>query len=291
MASTVSKLYDYLSADIPPELRRWHVGEEEINGALTLLSRDHASQDPVGRAEAGDSLRCRDARGRTVLLYPGRKLPGAEEAERAALGRGTGETFSCRLGTSEVTLTVEEILRLTPHPVDGALVKLAGIEGVETVEDYRAWYVRETEPKKREDAIFQIALRLFDEVKEHSEFVIDEEEKRAWCELEGREIYEGLIRAGIDPHIPDEGFVLLTDEEALEKVTAEDALPLYMTLVLSRYMSQEDGYVYTREEFEEKMVKPGMTYSEFQWLEMERKYYFSYAVELLEKAAEKFLED
>lgn len=129
LASTVTKLYNYMAADIPEELKRWHVTEEEIRTALEVLSQEHADLARVDRVENGDAVHCAcvsgPQAGRTVLLYPGRKLPRAEEAEATALGQRPGDRFSCRLVGSQVTLEVKEALRLTPHPVDDGLACLA----------------------------------------------------------------------------------------------------------------------------------------------------------------------
>ena len=239
MKSTVSRLYAYLSADVPVELTRWRVTEEETGEALVLLGQDHAAQEPVDRAAPGDSLLCRDGQGRTVLLYPGHGLPGAEEAERAALGRGPGESLSCRLGGTDVTLRVEEVLRLTPHPLDDVLVKLAGIEGVETAADYRAWFRRETEPKKREEALKKITRYLWDMLGEESQLEISREEQDCWCCARAKEIYDSMLKNGYDPHIPDEGTVLLSDSEALAKLTREQE-PEYRKFVVARHVSQQD---------------------------------------------------
>ena len=305
MESIVAKLYDYLSSDIPEELRRWHVTEEEVDEALTLLGREHAAQNPVEQAEVGDSLRCRDSEGRTVLLYPGRKLPGAEEAEQSAVGRRVGETFSCRLGETEAALTVEEILRLEPHPVDGALVRLAGIAGVDTPEEYRVWYVQENGPEKRLKAAQNIARQFWEAIQEHSELSIDQAERDRWCGVRGKMMYDMDVENGRDPHIPDEGTELLSDEEALAQYVDYQE-QFYRDYVLFRHISYQDGYVYTREMCEKEMaeykashreqleamgydVNRALTDDEF--LMRSEHAYMEYAFGLLTRAAEKFLED
>lgn len=305
MESTVTRLYDCLSEDIPEELCRWRVTEEEIDGSLALLGRDHAALGPAARAREGDTLRCRDGAGRTVLLYPGRKLPGAEEAERAALGRGAGETFSCRLGARDVSLAVEEVLRLEPHPADGALVKLAGIPGVETLADYRTWYIRENGPRKRLEAAQAIARRLWEAIRERSELSIDRAERDRWCGVRGRLMYDQDVENGCDPHIPDEGTELLSDEEALARyVDCQERF--YRDYVLFRHIARLDGYEYTREMFDREMAEYiaahrerleaagqdlNRTFTDDDFLMHAEGAYMNYAFGLLTRAAEKYLED
>lgn len=248
MGSSIVKLYTCVEADVPPELRRWHVTEEEIDESLALLARDHAAQKPVERAEIGDSLRCVDGAGKTVLLYPGRGLPGAEEAEKSAVGQAVGQRFSCRVGGTDLTLEVREILRLMDHPVDDALVRLENIPGVSDLKAYRAWYIRENAPKKREKAAQLIAWALFEKIRENSELAIDEAEKEQWCARRGKYIYDMSVEAGHDPHIPDEGVELLSDEEALARYVRSQE-PMYRDFVFFRYLSQRDGFEYTRDRF------------------------------------------
>ena len=305
MESIVARLYDYLSTDIPEELRRWHVTGEEVDEALALLSREHAAQNPVEQAAVGDSLRCRDSAGRTVLLYPGRKLPGAEEAEQSAIGRRTGETFSCRLGAREASLTVAEILRLEPHPADDALVRLAGIEGVDTLEEYRAWYVKENDPKKRLEAAQAIARMFWEKIQEHSELAVDQAERDQWCGVRGKMMYDMDVENGRDPHIPDEGTELLSDEEALAQYV-DYQKRFYRDYVLSRHISQQDGYVYTREMFEKEMAEYMASHKEqleAMGYDMNRIFtdddflmksegaYIGHAFGVLTRAAEVYLED
>jgi len=297
-------MFDYKEATIPEELIRWHVTEEEIDEALVLLGRDHATQNPVEQAAEGDSLRCRDSQGRTVLLYPGRKLPGALETEQAALGHRAGESFSCRLGETEVTLRIEEILRLEPYPLGDDLVKLAGIEGVETAADYRSWFLRETEPKKREDALKKITRYLWEALSERSQIEIDQTEQDYWCGIRAKGAYDSMVKNGCDPHIPEEGTEFLSDEEALAKLVREQQ-PEYRKFVAARHVSQQDGFVYTKElftkdvdrfiaDFRERLLKDGYdmenAYSDEEFLSWEADAYVRHAFELLDKAAEQYLE-
>ena len=308
MASTVSQLYDYKQADIPEELTRWHVTEEEVQAALTVLSQEHAALARADRAEDGDAVQCvcltAPQEGRTVLVYPGRKLPGAEEAERAVLGRRAGDRFSCGLVSSTVTLEVREVLRLTPHPVDDELARLAGIDGVSTLAEYRARFIRETEPQKREAAAKKVTNYLWDMLGQCSQVSLDQEEQGRWCLARGKSFYNSRIKHGPDPHIPEEGTVLLSDEEALAKLVREQE-PEYRKFVIIRHTVQQNGFTYTEElfrkdvgdfltNFRERLEKDGYdfanAYSESEFLLWEAEAYERRLFELLRQAAESYLE-
>jgi len=305
MASTVTKIYDYTSMAIPPELRSWRVTEAEVEESLALLAKDHAALQNVEQAQDGDSLRCVLPDGRTVLLYPGRGLPGAEDAEKAAIGKRAGEAFPTRVGQTDVTLEVKEILRLVDHPVDDALVHLENIPGVDSLAAYRDWYIRENNPKKREKAAATLAREFFEKMREESEFSIDEDEKAEWCRKRGKYIYDMMVENGHDPHIPDEGTELLSDEEALAQFVKGQE-PMYRDFVLFRHLSQQDGYVYThdmfvadmkkrfednRERWEAMGAQLEESLSDISFLMGTETAYMEHVFGMLKAAAEKYLED
>ena len=80
MKSKIIDFFDYNTLEIPTELKKWHIPEEEIQNELEALAADNASQAEVTAAIAvGDSVRCvctacgeKAWIGRTVLIYPGR---------------------------------------------------------------------------------------------------------------------------------------------------------------------------------------------------------------------------
>lgn len=243
LASTVSQLYDYKQANIPEELTRWHVTEEEVQAALTVLSQEHAALAQADRAEDGDAVQCvcltAPQEGRTVLVYPGRKLPGAEEAEEAVLGRRAGDRFSCELVSSPVTLEVREVLRLTPHPVDDELIRLAGIDGVSTLAEYRARFTEETGAEKRNEAAWKIVMELAEAVTARSQLDIDQEEMRKWTEAR---VQQTCARAAASGEPLEDGEALEEERRIQEKA--------YRDALVFRCMSQQDGFFYDWKAFE-----------------------------------------
>lgn len=127
-----------------------------------------------------------------------------------------------------------------------ALVQAEKIEGVETLEQFKAWYVQTNEPKKRLEAAQNIARMMWAEIREHTELVIDEEEKDAWCKLRGKAMYEMMERNGYDPHLPEDGLELLSDEEAMAQVVAHQ-FDMFDEFVLTRAVCEHYGFVYTED--------------------------------------------
>ena len=154
MRSKLTQCYDYRQLAVPEELKKWRFPESQIDEELEALARDHSSEQQMeGPVKDGHSVQCtclKDEKGnwegRTVLLYPGRSLPGAQEAEQAVLGKRQGETFSCQLKARTLVLKVEKVVEKRTLTVGDTLVGLLGLPGVETVEDYRRWYHENARP-------------------------------------------------------------------------------------------------------------------------------------------------
>ena len=273
MKSRVVSYYDYKKLEIPEELTRWHIPDEEIWKELEFQAGDHAVEKRAEDAvKIGDSVRCvcvkaskEKWKDRVILLYPGRNLPGAEDAEEAVLGKASGESVCCSFGEVQMELLVQEILRMEKLPVGDELVKSLELFGVSTVEEYFCWYREKNNDERKTKAGYGIISYWLRESAARSEFAIDEEEKKAWCLKRAKLQFEALLAAGIDRRIPSEGFEILTDEQAIDKIAKEQE-EYFVPFLIFEYMCRLDGYVVTENEFEEDVAKiaaeRGMSFEE-----------------------------
>lgn len=154
MKGVVTSLYPLEKVDLPEEFLDVAVSPEQVEEALNRLSLRYAEEGEADTVQAGDTVYCHAdvdsyPDGRTILLYPAVQMPGAEEAAQALIGRRVAESFSTTLGEKEVTLTIEKIVRPVPVEVNDALIASMGMEGVSTVEEYRAYMAE----KMRQDAM------------------------------------------------------------------------------------------------------------------------------------------
>ncbi len=261
MKSRMIECYDYRELDVPRELGRWHIPDSEIEEELKALAKDYSKAEEVeGVIGDGDCVRCicvkaskENWEGRGVLLYPGRRLPGAEEAEETVSGKRAGEEFECRIKEVQLTLKVDKVVRIHVMTVCDELAGKLGIAGVGTVEDYYAWYHDEHDKERKEKACMAIARYWLEEMMEHSEFDIDKEEKKKWCNDRARLIYDAMLAAGYDLRKTQEGETI-TEEEALER-EAKAQERYFVPYVMYCYFSEKDGFVLTKEDFEAKVRK------------------------------------
>ena len=302
MKSTITRLYDYQQSVIPAEMRLWRVKDEEVRPQLETLSRNHAYEAEAEEVRSGDSVACRGEspaerwNRETLLFYPGRGLCGAA-LENALVGAKAGESRTAQTAEGAVTLTVKRIVRRSSMPVGDALVRLEGIEGVETVADYDRWYREEKGSFYRQQAKYRCANFLLEEIQEKSELFIDQEEKDAWMWERVNSLYDAMLAAGMDPRLPREGFDFLTEEQAKEKMYREQewAFPAYVVQAyMAEKLSGRSMDIIAREGLEKLAAEHGMSVEQVRAGSCDAmvcgKFAMEKALEELGKYTEQFLE-
>lgn len=255
MKSKMVNCYDYRQVKVEEGSGRWRIPDGEIETELTALAKDYSGEEEVsGAVEAGDSVRliCTGASrdnwmGRSVLLYPGRGIPGAEEAEQKVLGKSAGDEFECRLKDMNVTFKVERAVRMHIMTISDELAAALKLPEVETVEDYYKWYRKQHEAERKERACIVISRTWLEAIASESEFQIDEEEKKSWCAKRARVMYQGMLAAGYDMRKQRDGTVI-TEEEALAN-EAKEQEKYFVPYLIYCYFCEKDGFVMTEEAF------------------------------------------
>ncbi|MCI9452376.1 MAG: hypothetical protein HFG83_00820 [Dorea sp.] len=261
MKSRMVNCFDYKKLDVPKDLGLWHIPDSEIEEELRALAKDHSGEEETKEEiRDGDCVYCACVEsskegwaGRSVLLYPGRKLPGAESAEQAVLGKKQGEEFSCLLKDMELCLKIKKVVRIRVMEVGDELAQKLGIPDVRTVEDYYRWYHGQHDRERRERACMGIARFWLDEMSERSEFEIDQAEKQKWCDGRARIMYDGLLAAGYDLKKTQEGEVI-SEAEALRR-EAEEQEKYFIPYLMYCYFSENDGFVITEDDFAAEVEK------------------------------------
>lgn len=207
MKGTVITLCPPEKIQIPEEFLTISVDEERVEEELRRLSLRYAKETEEEVAQKGDTVFCRaDAQsypdGRTILLYTGAEMPGAEEASRAVLGKKAGDEVFTKLGEKDVVLTVEKVIRLLPVEVNNALIASMGLESIQTVAEYRSF----TAEKIRQDAKMEkhkMAMAYVEQqMEDNSTFAYEEEALDKELE-ENRDAIQADCRAYHMP-VPDD---------------------------------------------------------------------------------------
>ena len=213
MNGYVSKLCDINSIAIPEELLHVEADEQAVETQVRALSLRCAEETEAERVETGDIVHCKaDAAsypdGRTILLFTGTAVPGAEEAAKAALGKNVGDAFTAALAGKTVELTVEKIVRRVPVEVTDAVIAALGIDGVTTVAGYRDHVRAKAVADQQMENTKMITANFLRELVANSSFVYDETALEQYlqehmaqfvaeCAEMGEEVPEEEIRSSV----------------------------------------------------------------------------------------------
>lgn len=187
MNGVVSNLYDIDSIVIPEELTKTDIDEQKVDEEVQALAKRYAREEQADAAAAGDLVCCQaDSEsypdGRTILIYAGMKLPGAEKAEEAVIGKKAGDAVSTILAEKNVTLTIRKIVRRTPVAVNDALIAGMGIENVKTIEDYKAFIRDKMAADQAMEQEKEVIRYVMDEMIANSTYIYDEKEMEAYVQ-------------------------------------------------------------------------------------------------------------
>lgn len=187
MNGVVSNLYDIDSIVIPEELLKADIDEQKVDAEVQLLSKRYAKEEQVDKAAAGDRVYCRADNksypdGRAILLFTGMDVPGAEKAEKAVIGKKSGDTVSTVLADKNVTLTIWKIVRRTPVEVNDALIAGMGIENVKTIEDYKAYIRARMAADQAMENEKEVIRYVMDKMIANSTYIYDEKEMEAYVQ-------------------------------------------------------------------------------------------------------------
>ena len=296
MKSRVVKLYDFKNIAIPAEMRDWQLDEADIDVRMNGLAMEFAQEIFAETVAEGDCVFCQAAENcpltdRTVLLFPGRAIPGAKEAEKAVIGKKAGEQVNTKIGGTEAELVIKEILRRAPADINDALIQKLDIDGVKTVSEYRDYYRKTREESNLSMVSNEVVEDILQELVQRSEIDIDDEEMKDWTETRAVQAFEYMLENGEDPRLPEEGFEILTDEQAIANI-AKSMEQQFRELIICRALCEENGMFFTVEDALKEMTQ-GLDAEEIGNIDenelLLNQYYFS-AWGILENRAKSLLE-
>lgn len=199
--SSVTELYDYEKLGVPENIIPGEPTPAEIEKMVEALRNKYAGFEPADTVKKGDSVKCRViSEGaysrRSILLYPGMSLPGAESAEKEVKGKRVGDSFSAELCGNSITLEVTAITRPNDEVDDDEIVLRENIPGVETMQQYKLRCAEKIRDNKRYSASRQLAGYWFTEMMKNSVFSVDPEEKEAWLSERVESSFDGELKRG-----------------------------------------------------------------------------------------------
>ena len=187
MNGYVDKLYDINSIEIPAEMLETHVDEARVEAELQALGLRYAVESEADIAAEGDTIYAKaDMKsypdGRTILVYTGTTLPGAEDVAKAVISKRVGDVIETTLADKKVTLTIAKILRRTPVAVDDALIAKIGVDGVSTVGAYRNYIRAKLQEDQNMEQSKMLVKYIMDEMIAKTTYAYDEAEMESYVE-------------------------------------------------------------------------------------------------------------
>ena len=252
MKSRVVKLYDFMNIAIPAEMCDWQLDEAEIDVRINGLAMEFAQEIFAETVAEGDCVFCRAAENspladRTVLLFPGRAIPGAEDAEKAVIGKKVGDQVNTQIIGTTADIFIKKIFRRAPAAINDELVQKLEIDGVKTVSDYRDYFRKNREENNLSMVVNEVVEDILQELVQRSEMDIDDEEMKNWTEMRAVQAFEYMLESGEDPRLPEEGFDILTDEQAIANI-AKSMGQQFKELLICRALCEENGIFFTVED-------------------------------------------
>ena len=187
MKGVVEKLCDIDSIAIPEELLECNVDEQQIEAAVQSLSVRYAKEEPSEQVSKGDFVSCQADKesypdGRTILLYPGMNMPGAEDAEAAVLGKKAEDVVSTSIAGKSVTLTIKKIAHRIPAQVTDELIAGIGLEGVSTIAQYKEHVRAKMLEDQKMEKGKEIVRYFMDKLTNESTYKYDQAEMEAYIQ-------------------------------------------------------------------------------------------------------------
>lgn len=251
MKSRALQVRDYHSVDIKPLLGPFAPDEEALEKELQRLANPYIRWEEGTVLSDGDQAVCRlesecpRFRKEKVRFVAGSGM-FHRELEACSIGMSVGETKTLELPEGKVALTLTAVMNRIAPGADDRMVEKLGLEGIRTVEAYRAYLLTQQKEAAFQEALSKPQAELMREVCRQSEFVLGKED---WAAVVERELdrcrvlsrQEGMTLEEMTPEqfagrIPVKSYHELV---AMVQDSAWDRLCEYL---LGRRYAEEDGF-------------------------------------------------
>ena len=251
MRSRILQVKDYREVDVKPLLKPFMPDEAALEAELKRLTNPYVRWETGESVSAGDQAVCSLVSDcprfnkENVRFVAGSGM-FHKELEALAIGMKAGEAREAELPEGRVSVTLTGVMnRVVPEPSDG-MVKKLGLEGVETVADYRAYLLAQQKEAAFQDALYEPQKRLMAEVIAGSEFVLCKED---WAAVVNRELdrcrtlcrQEGMVLEEMTPE-QFRGRIPVKSYHELVAMLQYDSWDSLCRCLLGRWYAQTDGF-------------------------------------------------
>lgn len=263
MESKVISIYDYHNVDLSPFAIKFNIDKDSITREIENAKNRESKWEAGSRVYNGDIAVCSLSsklplfNKKKVRIVIGSNLLNVD-LEQAIAGMKKGESKVVALDGNNVLVNVLDIMHRIVPAFDDKLAKKQGIEGVESVSDFREYLINQQKSKAIDNAEYTAIIHVNDEVINKSDIVMKKKdwEKfvdmnigkiRALSSLEGLEL-EKMDEKDFRGKIPVKSYYELL---ANVQMSSLDTIAEYL---IGKVYAERKGYCPDKKEYE-KFIK------------------------------------
>lgn len=295
MKSKVLTMFPYQEVDFTRFKRSPKIEEEALQKELDRVVYPYITWSEGDTVHAGDVVQCRLTSANPRYQRPGAKLTvGAglldRAAENALIGQHVGATLELVCRGSRVTATVLGVQNKQVPPVSDEMVAALGIDGVDTVKEYRNYLVRQALDEQFRNESYEVIQYVLGAVRERSQVLIDEadwQQSVAWdlnrlsviARFEGMDLKTMTAREF-------EGRIPVKSYQELVAQLQRDAWENTRQMLFGRKLAETDGFAVDQAGYETFLIdtatswgstaeayRPAYPYAYYEAIEYRNHYY------------------
>lgn len=263
MKSKVLTMFPYQEVDFTRFKRSPKIDEAALQKELDRVAYPYITWLDGDTIHAGDVVQCSLASDDPRYQRSGAKLTvGAglldRAAENALIGRHVGATLELVCRGSRVTATVLGIQNKQVPPVSDEMVAALGMDGVDTVEGYRNYLVRQALDEQFRNESYEVIQYVLGVVRERSQVLIDEadwQQSVAW-DLNRLSVIAGF--EGLDLKTMTarefEGRIPVKSYQELVAQLQRDAWENTRQMLFGRKLAETDGFAVDQAGYETFLI-------------------------------------
>ena len=259
MQSKVLSMFPYQKVDITAFQRHPQIDPAKLQKELDRVVYPYITWAAGEEAALGDVVTCRMEsaeprfqRDSAKITVGAGLLDKAEEAKLAGARVGSVQTLSCR--GCQVTVTVLGIQKRCVPPLEDRMVAALGLDGVKTVEQYRAHLAKQALDEQFTHDGYEVIQTVLHTVRARSEVLIDEADWQQCVDWDLNRLTVLSALDGLDLKTMTAqdfaGRIPVKSYYELVAMLQRDAWENTWQMLMGRQLAETDGFMVTREGYE-----------------------------------------
>lgn len=268
MESKVISIYDYHNLDLSPFAIKFNLDEDAITREIESAKNRESKWEAGSSVYNGDIAVCSLSsklplfNKEKVRIVIGSNLLN-KDLEQAIVGMKKGECKVVALDENNVLVNVLDIMHRIVPDFDDELAKKQGIEGVESVLDFREYLINQQKNKAISDVEYTAVKFTHDEVINKSDIVVKKKDLKTFVDMELSKYrvlssLEGLELEKMDEKDFQGKIPVKSYHELLSNVQINN-LDTIAEYLIGKVYAERKGYCPDKKEYE-KFIKEYVDY-------------------------------